>query len=352
MDNEHLSSEPILSPVVTRSIGVSEKRLALRDFIGATGLLILLRIGLPFLPVPKGLAGIVDTIVIILVMTITIWSIFRMMSRNLSPKESLVLLIAGVAIHGLGIALNLTISSGPLLLIGAVLTQTGLPLWCIGLGALLASLLREKNILIPVAIFLIAWDIFLVLSPIGFTKQFMAAVPKALPQAGLVIPKSAPTGQKLATFTSAASAYVGPADLVFLGTFFLAMYRFGMKPEKTFRIMVPVLIAYLIGVLITGISLPALVPMGLVVLLVNKDEFKLSRDEWIATGVVAAAMSALLIYSFKNSKSSTLPESPTGPSRRASAPASGAPGGSRGPAILNRPPSKSPNVRKSTPSPQ
>jgi len=54
--------------------------------------------------------------------------------------------------------------------------------------------------------------------------------------------------------------------------------------------------AYLIFVLGTGISMPALVPIGLVVLLVNRKEFKLSKDEWASTAVVGALGVGLLIW--------------------------------------------------------
>ena len=138
-----------------------------RDFSLGIGSLGLLRIALPFIPVPKSVAPAVDFAILIVVFVVTIWSIYRMMSTDLNLKQVLLLTLCGVAVHVCGVALNVLVFHGQGVgsIIALAIAQTGLPIWCIGLGAMIASLLREKNILIPVAIFLVSWDIFLVLSP-------------------------------------------------------------------------------------------------------------------------------------------------------------------------------------------
>jgi hypothetical protein len=49
-------------------------------------------------------------------------------------------------------------------------------------------------------------------------------------------------------------------------------------------------------VTLTGIAMPALVPIGLVTLLVNRKEFKLSKDELASTLVLAVLLVSGLIY--------------------------------------------------------
>lgn len=321
-----------------------------RDFAIGLGFLAVLRIVLPFVPVPLKQKALVDFALLIVVFLVTIWSIYRMMSSKLQAKHAALMLIFGVAIHGIGIALSLSAPKGPISIVASAIAQTGLPIWCIGLGALIASLLREKNILIPVAIFLVAWDIFLVLTPLGFTQKLMRSQPHLLQQGGLALPKSQTDTMPISQVTNATAGFVGPADLVFLGVFFLAMFRFDMKPERTFRVMVPVLIAYMIIVLFTGMALPALVPMGLVVLIVNWSEFKLNKDEWAGTGVIAALAAAILIYSATRPKPK--PKPPVEPSIEGNVPAPAESAVSPAPVDPNQPRSSTPNAQQNTPSPR
>jgi hypothetical protein len=322
-----------------------------RDFSLGIGSLGLLRIALPFIPVPKSVAPAVDFAILIVVFVVTIWSIYRMMSTDLNLKQVLLLTLCGVAVHVCGVALNVLVFHGQGVgsIIALAIAQTGLPIWCIGLGAMIASLLREKNILIPVAIFLVSWDIFLVLSPTGFTQKMMKSAPAVLQQGGLSLPKSQAGGATVSTVTNAVAGYVGPADLVFLGAFFLAMFRFKMKPDKTFRVLVPVLIAYMVIVLATGISLPALVPIGIVVLAVNWSEFKLTKDEWAGTAVVGLIAAAILFYAAITQKK---PKKPTEPLPSATSQESAKSPESLETTNPSPPPSEPQNVLKSKPSPQ
>jgi hypothetical protein len=178
----------------------------------------------------------------------------------------------------------------------------------------------------------------------------MKSQPNLLQQGGLALPQSQSDVVSISNVTVAKAGIVGPADLVFLGVFFLAMFRFDMKPERTFRVMVPVLIAYMVIVLVTGIALPALVPMGLVVLLVNWNEFKLNKDEWAGTGVIAAIAAAILIYSATRPKPK--PKPPLEPSIEATAPTLPKPAMTPEPKAPNRFQSAPQNAQQNTPNPQ
>ena len=83
-------------------------------------------------------------------------------------------------------------------------------------------------------------------------------------------------------------AFVGPADFMFLAMFFVALYRFQMRTRETLLAIVPVLAGYLSIVLLAGhvsfgpvslAAMPALLPIGATVLIVNRREFKLTKDE-------------------------------------------------------------------------
>ena len=160
--------------------------------------------------------------------------------------------------------------------------------------SLLSLAIRDKNLMIPVAIFLVGFDMFLVFNPSsptrialdaapGVTQNFLASVPQAksvgAPKAGV---------QDL--------AQVGPADMLFAATFFALMFRFGMRAKQTLYWMAPVLVVYLLLVVYFGhvnigplslAMLPAMVPIGLTVLLVNWRHFKLQGQEVVGVVLVA-----------------------------------------------------------------
>ena len=91
-------------------------------------------------------------------------------------------------------------------------------------------MIKDKNLLLPVSAFLAGFDIFLVLTPIGVTQQIMKKAPEVLPAVGLNIPKPAatPTMGPVEPF-----AFVGPADFLFMGMFFVAIHRFDLKARDT-----------------------------------------------------------------------------------------------------------------------
>jgi hypothetical protein len=273
-------------------------------------MLTVIRFLIPQVAVPLGIKLPLDFLLTIMFLGLPIYAIYRAMSGDLRPKHALLFITTGVLIQGAAIFLDLAVfrQKGIGSAICEPIKPLGLQIWCVGLGALLASLLREKNILLPIAIFLIFFDIFLVLTPLGPTQKIMSTAPQILKQIGMSIP-SASTQVQLSG-KSEILANVGPADLVFLGMFFLAMFRFEMKPKKTLIVLIPTLLAYLIFVISTRISLPALVPIGLVTLIINRNEFKLSKDEFQSTILISVLMLGGLIYSATRSREPKLPRQP------------------------------------------
>lgn len=257
-------------------------------FFSVLAMLAVLRVVLGLIPVPLAFVPIASLAVTMFFVFVPIVALFRVAGHAWTPRLAAGLLAGGVAAHVLlgYAAQGLLRNEGLLAVFLTAFSQAGLLTWCLGLGGLLATMIREKNMLLPIAIFLAGFDVFLVLTPAGPTKYVVENRPEILQAVAYQVPSVG---------TAAPLAYIGPADFLFLGAFFIALFRFEMRTKRTFYWMVPTLIAYLLtvvlfgGVRLGGIALgalPALVPIGLCVMLTNAREFKLSRDEKLATLLV------------------------------------------------------------------
>jgi hypothetical protein len=250
--------------------------------------LAIVRVLLAFVDLPLGLLPVANTLVGILFLGAPIIALFFAARTGWTPRVAALFVVAGLVLQfGFFALARFVLGDTFAGQVAIAISQIGLPMWCVGLGALLATLVKDKNILIPIAIFLAIYDVFLVLTPVGPTRQMVTSQPivfesiaAAIPSVGKVRP----------------SAYAGPADFVFLSMFFIAMFRFRMRTEQTLRWIVPVLFLYLVLVGFLKTPLPALVPIGATVLLVNRREFKMNRDEKIATILVAILGIGLLIW--------------------------------------------------------
>lgn len=311
-------------------------------FVGAVLGLGVFRFLLGLVRVNEALVLPLNTLLAVLFLGIPILALFFGANHKWSPKLALAFVVGGVLLQLIGVGFRDLHGLGGGFLNS--LGQAGLQFWTVGLGALLATLVKDKNILVPIAIFLAIFDAFLVLTPAGITQQIMQKAPQALPNVAAQVPAvgaEQPTGKALA------AAYVGPADLVFLGCFFVALFRFGMQTRLTFKLVVPALVFYLAVVLYTGWALPALIPIGLCILIANWREFQLSRDEKMSTALVAALGIALLVWGATRPKPT--PEPLAEPSSSVDAPGFPELGGSPGSASGDRLPSEPQSAPGSTP---
>ena len=265
----------------------------LRVFFGTVALLAALQIALPFVRLPFRALPWVDLTLEMLYLAAPVYAIYRAADAPWTRTVATSFLIGGVATQAVGVILAVGEfkSHGPVAGVCMAVSQIGLQTWCVGLGAFLTTWIRERNILVPVAIVLAIVDMFLVFAPVGPTQVIMRHAPALLPNVGLRIPTATtrPTGG-----VARIIANVGPADLVFLGAYFVALFRFQMRTRATVIAMVPTLIVYMFIVLFGHLPLPALVPIGVVLLVVNWREFKLTLEEKLSTAVVAALGLALL----------------------------------------------------------
>lgn len=192
------------------------------------------------------------------------------------------------------------LTSGVLTALG----QIGLIGWCLGLGALLVTALKDKNMILPIAVFLGLFDIWLVFVPEGIAGQVARGNQEPLKSIAYSVPK--PAAEVQGGF-AAPMLYIGPADFLFMAMFFVALYRFKMRTRRTGVAMAPTMAAYLLTVLIfSDVSigpirlgaLPALVPIGLVVLGVNWREFDMTKEEKQTTVAILILGILLLAWRF------------------------------------------------------
>jgi hypothetical protein len=159
-------------------------------------------------------------------------------------------------------------------------------------GYLVSFILREPNIVLPVAGLAAYVDVWTVL--IGPTSHAIQNAPHVVSAVSAAIP--APGG---AAHGFMPISFIGPADFIFIAMFLGAAYRLKMEPNRTFWIGFPLLTIGM-GAVLSGVfpvGLPALTLIGLSVVLGNVRCFKLKRDEYIAMAVVAVILvGAMLVF--------------------------------------------------------
>lgn len=284
------------------------------------GALFLLRIVLGFVLLPPGVALVLDFVVTVVFVTVPILAVFRAAQSPWTAKMGAVFVAAGAAAHVLGTVLLIKVlpAAGPATVVVQSLVQAGISFWTLGLGALVAVMIKDKNLILPVAVFLAGLDMFLVFNPDAPTAKIVRQNPAIFQSMAYKVPSAraeapgAPTGAQVVP-----RAFIGPADLLFIAAFFVLLTRFKMRVSETVRWLVPVMLVYLALVLIPqlGLSmLPALVPIGGTVLLVNRNEFSMSKEEkgmtWGAI-VLAVALAGFGLFRHFTTKTGAAPPEPS-----------------------------------------
>lgn len=245
--------------------------------------------------VPAAIAPILDVISPFLFVGLSIFGLIRGASRAWSAKEGAIFLVLGGVVHlATFFVMRLLQVEGIAGVVLRVVQDAGIMIWTLGLGALVGLLIKEKNLLLPVAIFLAGFDMFLILTPNTPQAQIVRNNPEVVGQIGSSVPRMrADTEANVQAGARIESiGYVGPADYFVTAALFAVIYRHRMKARKSATWLIPVLGGYMILALAAPIGgLPALVPIGATVLLVNIREFRLSKEEKQATfGVAVVAL--------------------------------------------------------------
>ncbi|MCH7944868.1 MAG: hypothetical protein IIC73_02460 [Armatimonadetes bacterium] len=282
---------------------MSEKS-GLKAFFVIAGSLLVLRVLLAYLLVPIVLVKVLTVLSAIVFIGAPIYAIFRAGSHGWTNKAAFSLLVPGALLHVVGALLFQALPpAGFASVFVQALGQTGILIWTLALGVLLALFIRDKNLMIPVAIFLVGFDMFLVFNPSAPTAFLMRQGSINAQVVLMTVPQMKSESEQTGRVESL--AFVGPADLLFSAAFFTLLFRFGMRPRQTLNWLIPVLVVYLVIVIFFGTQtigplslamLPAMVPIGLTVLIVNRREFKLEKQELLGVLFVAAMAVALAWY--------------------------------------------------------
>ena len=181
----------------------------------------------------------------------------------------------------------------PLFILTPLLRGLSITLSCAFFGILLSRIIREPNVLLPVALVAMPIDYLGAMTSIGFTQNVVTQNPH-LVQA-LSVPVPAVGGSTQHHGALHAIGFIGPGDALFMAFFFAVVLRLNMNVRGTFWWMYGLLTVTMFIVL-SGLSfnIAALVPMGFAVLIANFRYFKLKREEVFATLYAAILILALV----------------------------------------------------------
>lgn len=183
--------------------------------------------------------------------------------------------------------------NAPLFILTPLLRGLSITLSCAFFGILLSRIIREPNVLLPVALVAMPIDYLGAMTSIGFTQNVVTQNPH-LVQA-LSVPVPAVGGSTQHHGALHAIGFIGPGDALFMAFFFAVILRLNLNVRGTFWWMYGLLTVTMFIVLSpVGFNIAALVPMGLAVLVANFRHFKLKREEVFATLYAAILILALV----------------------------------------------------------
>ncbi|HEY3333452.1 MAG TPA: hypothetical protein VGK19_25700 [Capsulimonadaceae bacterium] len=156
------------------------------------------------------------------------------------------------------------------------------------LGTILSRIIREVNVLLPVAFVAMPIDYIGAMTPTGYTADMVKNHPDVVKNVSVSVPVMhgvTPIG------------FIGPGDVLFIAFFLAVALNLRLNEKGTFKLMYVMLTATMIFVTMTGINVAALVPMGCAVLIANFRHFKLQRSEVFAS-LYAMALVLVLVVAF------------------------------------------------------
>ncbi len=165
---------------------------------------------------------------------------------------------------------------------------------CAFFGRLIARLVRERSMLVPIAVVLIMVDVFTVF--VGPTGEALEKAPDFVEKLSIGLPE---VGSAAGEEGGAGLAFIGAAglgDFIFLGFFFVACARYGLRLDRTlwwvFALMTAAILGYLAMPAVPGIPLLPFISVGF--LLANSGQFEFSSREKLYLAIGFVFISALL----------------------------------------------------------
>lgn len=250
---------------------------------------------LPFVPLPHHRLGIGVIISLVLSSTLAFMLLQLWLAQAVVAVRPRPLAAGGLALLCAGVWTLLFVlpaahrANPPFfVLFGQSLAVT---LGCTFLGILLSRIIREPNVLLPVALVAMPIDYLGAMTSFGFTAHMVAQHPNFVKHVSVQVP-----GVGSATHHGLTPiGFIGPGDILFVAFFLAVVLRLDMNVRGTFWWIYGLLTATMIFVLSPwGINIAALVPMGLAVLIANYKYFKLKREEVFATLYAAILVLALV----------------------------------------------------------
>lgn len=183
--------------------------------------------------------------------------------------------------------------NAPLYVLRPLLLGLSITFGCAFFGILLSRIIREPNVLLPVALVAMPIDYLGAMTPIGFTQNTVATNPALVRALSVPVPSIGGGGQHHGGIHPI--AFIGPGDALFMAFFFAVVLRLDMNVRGTFWWMYGLLTATMLLVLFSDVNVAALIPMGLAVLVANRFFFKLKREEVFATLYAGLLIMALVV---------------------------------------------------------
>lgn len=205
---------------------------------------------------------------------------------KLHAMRSLLLAVSTGALFGLTIAVlprfRPALDESALMILG-IPQDLLLMLFAAFLGVFISFIIREPNLMLPIAVFAGLVDLWTV--TVGPLALMIENTPAVVEAAAVQMPTPVP---------GIPGVMIGMGDFVFLAIFFSVIYRFGMNARRTFWLGYVLLTLSMFVVMALGVPIPALLPMGAAVLVANIGCFKLSHKELLAAMYVGAVLLLLL----------------------------------------------------------
>ncbi len=220
-----------------------------------------------------------------LFMLLQVWLAQALVGLRWSPKTSVKYVVGAIAIWAATFvfdhyAIRFGLLGVAVVYCSPILFGTCLTIGLTALGVLLSRIVREKNVLLPVALVAMPIDYIGAMTSVGFTNSVVRNAPDVVANVSVHVP----TMHGLHML-----AMIGPGDALFIAFFFAVVQRFEMNMRGTFWWMFALLTIAMAEVIMIGFPVAALVPMGIAVLAANWRYFTLKREE------VFAMMYAILI---------------------------------------------------------
>lgn len=204
--------------------------------------------------------------------------------------------LAGVLVAGgLWYSLGAMHASGRVKLLLLATVSMFFVLACGLLGRLLARLVRERNLLLPVLLTAMAADTFTVLA--GPTRQALEKAPEVVRRLSVAVPQAGSAAGAKGVAGLAVAASVGLGDYIFAALFLAAAWRHGLNVRGAAIGATLAALLAMVGVfVIRGLPLLPLLPfIGLGVLIPNLRHFRLSRQEKVSFALGMAFLAMLLV---------------------------------------------------------